>query len=151
MKRLGIALVTALVLILALGVASAKPPEDGVSPVETLYAGILGYEVGIPDDVVYEDAPRLPVLKKDGTQAMGDIYFRTVDLMRRTTIPVTELVDNKEILRIAAPDAIVIEVITLNYYIAEFIDGEGNTIFLPVYLHGAPLESGRIDVWGVEM
>lgn len=58
MKRLGITLVTMLVLVLALGVANAQPPADWVSPVETRYAEILGFEVGTPTDVVYEEASR---------------------------------------------------------------------------------------------
>jgi len=154
MKKLVVSLATVFVLLAAYGVANAQPPANWVSPVETRIGTTYGLTPGLPNDRVFapgQEQLRLLVLKKDGTQAMGDIFIRTVGLSRLLTIPVTDIVTDKESLRITNELIDVTQVVTLNYYIAEIIDGTGATVWVPVYLHGATLSGVFAYICGVEM
>jgi len=151
MKKLVVSLATILVVLAVCGIANAQPPASWVSPIETRIAAAYGLTPGVPRDVRFDAAPRLLVLMKDGTQAMGDIYLRTVRLSRQRTMPVTEIVTDKESLRICDAEVAITDVVTLNYYIAEMIDGTGTTVFVPVYLHGATLSGVLAHICGVEM
>ena len=82
----------------------------------------------MPEDSVFAEAPRLLVLRKDGTQAMGDIYGRVVRF--------TNLLKNEPVgrslrvrrLRLCAPFVELTQAITMNYHIAEIIDWTGETL-----------------------
>ena len=151
MKKLLVSLATILVVLAACGIANAQPPASWESQIERRIAVAYGLTPGVPRDVRFDAAPRLLVLMKDGTQAMGDIYLRTVRLSRQRTMPVTEIVTDKESLRICEPDVAITDIVTLNYYIAEIIDVHETTVFVPVYLHGATMSGVLTYICGVEM
>lgn len=153
MKKLIVSFVTVLVVLAAFGVAGAKPPATWESPVETNFANLYpGFVAGVPEDSAFAEAPRLLVLRKDGTQAMGDIYGRVVRFTKQLEIePVGKIVKGKEELRLCAPFIELTQTITMNYHIAEIIDWTGDTLYIPVYIYTATVSGEAAYVCCVEI
>jgi hypothetical protein len=152
-KKLIVSCVTVLLVLTAFGVAGAMPPETWESPVEANFERLYpGFVAGVPEDSVFAEAPRLLVLRKDGTQAMGDIYGRVVrftNLLKNE--PVGEIVKGKEELRLCAPFVELTQAITMNYHIAEIIDWTGETLYIPVYVYTATVSGESAYVCCVEI
>jgi hypothetical protein len=152
-KKLIVSFVTVLLVLTAFGVAGAMPPKTWESPIEANFEKLYpGFVAGVPEDSVFEGAPRLLVLRKDGTQAMGDIYGRVVRFTKLLeSEPVTEIVEGKEELRLCAPFIELTQTITMNYQIAEIIDWTGATLYIPVYVYTATVSGDHTYVCCVEI